>query len=121
MVVADHRQLIRDHGRNQSLRFWKRAEMFSVQPAAIQDWISRKEASPEDRALLRERVEAVWRQTETLSARQREVFLLRFVEDLDLPEIACVTGLTRGSVKTHLHRAVAAMKQRLGDKNEPIL
>lgn len=113
--------LIRDYGRNRSLQFWKRAAMSSVEPVAIEEWISRKEASPEDRALLRERIEAVWRTTETLSARQREVFLLRFVEDLDLLEIASITGLTLGSIKTHLHRAVAAMKQRLGGKHASIL
>lgn len=113
--------LIRDYGRNLRLQFWKRAAMSSVDPAAIESWIAGKEASPEERTLLRERIEAVWRSTEILSARQREVFLLRFVEDLDLSEIASVTGLTLGSVKTHLHRAVGALKQRLGDKYASIL
>jgi RNA polymerase sigma-70 factor, ECF subfamily len=113
--------LIRDHARNRSLQFWKHAAMFSVEPTAVEGWISRKEASPEDRTLLRERIEAVWRHTNNLSARQREVFLLRFVEDLDLLEIASITGLTLGSVKTHLHRAIAAVKQRLGDEHAPIL
>jgi RNA polymerase sigma-70 factor (ECF subfamily) len=108
--------LIRDYGRNLRLQFWKRAAVSSVDPAAIEGWIAGKEASPEERTLLREQIEAVWRSAEVLSPRQREVFLLRFVEDLDLSEIASVTGLTVGSVKTHLHRAVGTLKQRLGDK-----
>jgi RNA polymerase sigma-70 factor, ECF subfamily len=113
--------LIRDYGRNQTLQFWKRAALSSVRPKAIEAWTVEKEASPEERTLLQERIEAVWRSTEILTARQREIFLLRFVEELDLTEIASVTGLTLGSVKTHLHRAVGALRQRLGDKHAPNL
>ena len=51
-------------------------------------------SSPESAVLAKERVAAVWSVVETLSARQRTVFLLRFVEDLDLLEIAAVTGHT---------------------------
>jgi len=39
-------------------------------------------------------VQAVWQATKTLPERQRTVFLLRFVEDLDIPEIVVATGLT---------------------------
>jgi RNA polymerase sigma-70 factor, ECF subfamily len=113
--------LIRDYGRNQTLQFWKRAAMSSVEPMAIEAWFVGKEPSPEHRTLLQERIVAVWRSTEILSVRQREIFLLRFVEELDLSEIASVTGLTLGSVKTHLHRAVGILKKRLGDNHAPVL
>jgi hypothetical protein len=39
--------------------------------------------------------------------RQRTVFLLRFVEELELREIAFSTGLREGAMKEHLSRAVA--------------
>jgi RNA polymerase sigma-70 factor (ECF subfamily) len=41
------------------------------------------------------------------------VFLLRFLEDLDLLEIAKVTGLKEGTVKTHLFRALQAVRAQL--------
>jgi RNA polymerase sigma-70 factor (ECF subfamily) len=48
-----------------------------------------------------------------LSERQRTVFLLRFVEEMDLEEIAAVTGMKEGTVKTHLFRAVQAVRANL--------
>jgi RNA polymerase sigma-70 factor (ECF subfamily) len=41
-----------------------------------------------------------------LSSRQRTVFLLRFVEELKISEIAQTVGLSVGAVKCHLARAV---------------
>jgi len=54
-----------------------------------------------------------------LSERQRTVFLLRFVEDMDLLEIAAATGMKEGTVKTHLFRALQAVRERMGGPNEP--
>ena len=72
-------------------------------------------SSPEGAVLAKERLAAVWSAVETLSARQRTVFLLRFVEDLDLLEIAAVTGLREGTVKVHLFRALEALRKRMGE------
>lgn len=112
--------LIRDHGRNRRLQFWRRAAKCSVEPLAIAGWIAAREGSPEEQTLLQERIGSIWRSIDVLSSRQREVFLLRFVEELELPEIASVTGLTVGSVKKHLHRAVGALRQRLGGKHASV-
>jgi RNA polymerase sigma-70 factor (ECF subfamily) len=51
-----------------------------------------------------------------LSERQRTVFLLRFVEDLELKEIAETTGLSEGTVKAHLSRALGRVRTELGEK-----
>jgi len=58
-------------------------------------------------------VEAIWTAVASVSERQRTVFLLRFVEDMDLLEIAAVTGMKEGTVKTHLFRAVQAVRAKL--------
>ena len=42
------------------------------------------------------------------------LFLLRFVEDMDLLEIAAVTGMKEGTVKTHLFRALRIVRERIG-------
>ena len=42
------------------------------------------------------------------------MFLLRFVEDMDLLEIAAATGMKEGTVKVHLSRAVHAVRERIG-------
>lgn len=52
-------------------------------------------------------------QIQQLPARQREAFLLRYWEEMDVSETAAAMGCSQGSVKTHCSRAVQALGRAL--------
>jgi len=105
--------LVRDHARNRRFQFWRKAERSAVDNELIGEWLPDRHISPEQRALVNEEVQAVWDATRSLSDKQRTVFLLRFVEDLDILEIVDATGLSESAVNVHLFRAVRTIRKRV--------
>ena len=108
--------LVRDHESSSRLKFWRRTLHTSPDVADIGGSIPDRQHSPEALALIQEQVQAIWTAAASLPARQRTVFLLRFVEEMDLLEIAEITGMKEGTVKAHLFRALQAVRARLEGK-----
>ena len=105
--------LQKDHWRNRRMQFWRQTRNSSVDVDEASDWLPSGESSAEQKLLAREQVGHVWVAVGKLSERQRTVFLLRYVEERELSEIAAATGLSEGTVKAHLSRALSKVRAEL--------
>jgi RNA polymerase sigma-70 factor (ECF subfamily) len=105
--------LVRSHEASGRLKFWRRTLRADIDLTDAGDWIPDRRMSPEELAAAKQQVEKIWEIAGRLSGKQRTVFLLRFGEDLDLLEIAAITGLKEGTVKTHLFRALKRVRTAL--------
>ena len=56
-----------------------------------------------------------------LPRRQRQAVALRYLGDLSDGEVAAALGISAGSVKTHVHRGLAALRSRLGPDIEEMV
>jgi RNA polymerase sigma-70 factor (ECF subfamily) len=72
--------------------------------------------SPADRLERAQIAGVIGQGLERLPPRQREAFLLRYWEELDVAETAQAMGCSEGSVKTHCSRATHALAAFLKDK-----
>lgn len=73
-------------------------------------------ASPAAQLEQAQMMEAIEEALKGLPARQREAFVLRYWEELDVSETAKVMGCSEGSVKTHCSRATHALAKVLKAK-----
>ncbi len=91
---------------------WHRRKWRGERPTEVLPEIRQPGADPAG-CLERQRM---WDLIRTLPPRQRAVLVLRFYEDLTEAEIASMLGLSLGTVKSHMSRALHALRARL---NEP--
>jgi RNA polymerase sigma-70 factor, ECF subfamily len=108
--------LIRDSTRSRKFQFWKTANKTAIQAGTIADRLRSPGISPETSLVVRQELVRVWDAVANLPGKQRSVFVLRFVEEMELPEIAAAMGLHVGTVKSHLHRALTAVRKAMERK-----
>lgn len=63
-------------------------------------------------------IDETWDVLRKLPFRQRSVLMLRYYEDLSEAEIARVLGCRPGTVKSSLHRGLAALRKELSERDE---
>lgn len=112
------RNRIRDWGRRRAVsrRFMS---LFPARDTARDDPVVAAPGPASDdpaaAAQAREAIAALEDALGALSDRQREVFMLRNFENLDVAGTAFAMGISDGSVKTHYSRAVARLRELLGE------
>ena len=72
--------------------------------------------SPEGQLQQSQLLDIIEKEIMLLPTRQREAFLMRYWEDMDVAETAAAMGCSEGSVKTHCSRAVQALSAALRAK-----
>ena len=72
--------------------------------------------TPESALLQTQTLAAIEDEIKKLPTRQREAFLMRYWEDMDVAETAAAMGCSEGSVKTHCSRATHALAAALSAK-----
>ena len=69
--------------------------------------------TPENSLVQARTLAAIEEEVAKLPARQREAFMMRYWEDMDVAETAAAMGCSEGSVKTHCSRATHALAAAL--------
>lgn len=110
--------LARDYMRNRRQNFWRGLFRSTDQLDDVAEWVP-DQAPRAERALIAQgEVERVMRSVRRLPPKQREVFVLRFLEELTNDEIAGALGLSVGTVKAHLSRAVATVRRAMQEQKQ---
>jgi RNA polymerase sigma-70 factor, ECF subfamily len=102
--------LVRDHQRTRKFQFWRKVAKTAPDLSEMSSLLPSQESSPEAQMLARERAQQIVAALEALTSKQRAVFLMRFIDEMDLQEISQASGMQINTVKTHLHRAVKAIR-----------
>jgi len=105
--------LQKDYWRDRRMQFWRETQANAIDFDLASESLPSGERSPESQMLLREQAAMVWEVVDNLSMRERSVFLLRYMDELQLNEIGRRTGLKVGAVKVYMRRALLKVRKGL--------
>lgn len=117
---------IRDFYRRSKVRSMWTTVLSALSPNDDEDYDPLENIATEDLSVISNSPEGALLQSQTLAAieeevaklptRQREAFLMRYWEDMDVAETAAAMGCSDGSVKTHCSRATHTLAKALAAK-----
>lgn len=108
--------LIRDHARTQKFKFWQKASQSSQDASELSNYLRSGGSSAEQMLIARQQAAVVHAALADLTEKQRAVFAMRFLEEMDIADIADQMEMPVSTVKTHLHRATKAVRARIQGK-----
>lgn len=119
--------VIRDHYRRQKVRsmwttllsaFSSNSEDEDYDPLEMLESADseHKSESPQAQLEQHQTLSVIEKEIEKLPTRQREAFLMRYWEEMDIAETAAAMGCSEGSVKTHCSRATHTLAAALAAK-----
>lgn len=128
--VAEYPMLFQRILQNTTRDYWRRQKVRNVWTTLLSSFTSKGEEaetndpleiigansdenSPSEALTQKQTLAMIEKAIEKLPLRQREAFLLRYWEEMDVAETANIMGCSDGSVKTHCSRAVKALAQEL--------
>lgn len=112
-LISIASNLVRDAVRTQKFRFWRSFRQSAADVTELAGILPSGGTSPLAAMLAHEQACHVQQALTTLSPNQRSIFLMRFSEEMELQEIAAAMNMKVNTVKTHLHRAVTAIREQL--------
>lgn len=86
---------------------------FDLLEALAPGWSAQGQETPEDATQRLQILRQIEEEIQCLPGRQREAFLLRYWEEMDVAETAVAMGCSEGSVKTHCSRALLTLGRAL--------
>ncbi len=128
--VAEYPMLFQRILQNTTRDYWRRQKVRNVWTTLLSSFTGKSddgessdpleilgadsdENSPSEALTQKQTLSMIEKAIEKLPLRQREAFLLRYWEEMDVAETASIMGCSDGSVKTHCSRAVKALSQEL--------
>lgn len=119
--------IVHDHFRRQKVRLARVTPFSSLPPAnghdsdegpdPLEHLLAQTPGQPEGDSIQQAEQAQILRIIEAeiarLPRRQREAFIMRYWEEMDVAETAATMGCSEGSVKTHCSRAVRSLSQAL--------
>lgn len=126
--IAEYPMLFQRILQNTTRDFWRRQKVRNLWTSLFSSFgqqddedfdllesidVEGSENDPSEQLQRSQTMNLIGKALEKLPARQREAFVLRYWEELDVAETAAAMGCSEGSVKTHCSRAVGALSKLL--------
>jgi len=117
-------QIATNLARNRYWYWWRRKRDKSVSfdapvsaenSTTLADIIPAELETPEDATVTQEFVSRIATGMEKLSAKHREILVLRNIKNLSYEEIAAILGISVGTVKSRIARARESLRAKMGD------